>query len=390
MAMLLTTGCGSTASGDASADASADASSDAIVVPDKPEYDALDYVELGQYMGLDIETTKYEATQDDYDDYVDNITSNAAEYETSDATVVEDGNRVNIDYTGKIDGEEFTGGSSTDYQLVIGSGTFIDGFEDQLIGAKVGDTVDVNVTFPDDYSSTDLAGKDAVFTVKINAILNDEKTTPEYDDDFVNSYTSGQYTTTKDYDEYIWQYLEDQADSKTKSELSSKLEEAVYANSSITSIPDGLHDYYVALYQSQDQQYAENYGIDYETFVTSYYGFESMDAYKEELSNQVDDTIIPQALIREAILEKENWEVDDDAKNSFMEQYAEYYGYSDADTLLSQNGYEDLDAFIEAVGEESFNKAVLSLKLWDEIEANANITYVAESEASSDASTEAE
>ena len=350
-----------------------------------PEYDALDYVELGDYMGLDIETTQYEATQEQYDEYIDNITTNAAKYETSDATVVEDGNRVDIDYVGKIDGEEFTGGSDTGYQLVIGSNTFIDGFEDQLIGTKVGQETEVDVTFPDDYSNSDVAGKDAVFTVTVNAILNDEKTTPEYDDAFVKDYTDGEYTTTKDYDEYIWKSLETQAENNTKSELSSNLEAAVYACCTVNGAPDGLHDYYVALYESQDQQVASAYGIDYETFVTNYYGFSSMDAYEEELSNQVDETIIPQALVREAILEKENWTVDDDAINSFMEQYASYYGYESADTLLSENGYDDVDAFIEAVGKESFNKAVLSLKLWDEIEAAANITYVPESEASSDA-----
>ncbi len=386
MTMLFAAGCGTSASGDASGNASGDASSDAIVVPDMPEYDALDYVELGDYMGLDIETTQYEATQDQYDEYIDNITSAAAKYETSDATVVEDGDRVNIDYVGKIDGEEFTGGSDTDYELVIGSDTFIDGFEDQLIGAKVGKETEVDVTFPDDYSSTDLAGKDAVFTVTVNAILNDEKTTPEYDDAFVKDYTDGEYTTTADYDEYIWESLKTQAENNTKSELSSNLEAAVYACCTVNGAPDGLHDYYVALYESQDQKTAEAYGIDYETFVTNYYGFASMDAYEEELSTQVDENIIPQALIREAILEKEGWEVDDDAINSFMEQYASYYGYDSADTLLSQNGFDDVDAFIDAVGEESFNKAVLSLKLWDEIEAAANITYVPESEASGNAS----
>ncbi len=385
MTMLFAAGCGTSASGDASGNASGDASSDAIVVPDMPEYDALDYVELGDYMGLDIETTQYEATQDQYDEYIDNITSAAAKYETSDATVVEDGDRVNIDYVGKIDGEEFTGGSDTDYELVIGSDTFIDGFEDQLIGAKVGKETEVDVTFPDDYSSTDLAGKDAVFTVTVNAILNDEKTTPEYDDAFVKDYTDGEYTTTADYDEYIWESLKTQAENNTKSELSSNLEAAVYACCTVNGAPDGLHDYYVALYESQDQKTAEAYGIDYETFVTNYYGFASMDAYEEELSTQVDENIIPQALIREAILEKEGWEVDDDAINSFMEQYASYYGYDSADTLLSQNGFDDVDAFIDAVGEESFNKAVLSLKLWDEIEAAANITYVPESEASGNA-----
>lgn len=387
MTMLFCAGCGTSgaASGDASGNASGDASSDAIVVPDMPEYDALDYVELGDYMGLDIETTQYEATQDQYDEYIDNITSAAAKYETSDATTVKDGNRVDIDYVGKIDGEEFTGGSGTGYQLVIGSNSFIDGFEDQLIGAKVGKETEVDVTFPDDYSNSDVAGKDAVFTVTVNAILNDEKTTPEYNDAFVKDYTNGEYTTTKDYDEYIWKSLKTQAENNTKSELSSNLEDAVYACCTVNGAPDGLHDYYVALYESQDQQMASAYNIDYETFVTNYYGFASMEAYEEELSKQVDETIIPQALVREAILEKENWSVDDDAINSFMEQYASYYGYESADTLLSENGYDDVDAFIEAVGKESFNKAVLSLKLWDEIEAAANITYVPESEASSDA-----
>ncbi len=164
-------GCGGSASGDASADASADASGD----PVKPEYDVNEYVTLGEYMGLEITATQYEATQDDYDTYLNDLLDSESYYAKSDKKKIEEGDTVNIDYVGTVDGEEFDGGSATGYELEIGSDTFIDGFEDQLVGVKVGKTVDVNVTFPDDYTNnTDLAGKDAVFTVTVNYILEDE------------------------------------------------------------------------------------------------------------------------------------------------------------------------------------------------------------------------
>ena len=109
---------------------------------------------------------------------IDSILSNYKKQVTD--RKVKKGDVVNIDYTGTIDGKEFDGGSASGADLTIGSGTFIDGFEDQLIGKKPGETIQVKVTFPKDYTNADVAGKDAVFETKINYIEEDQKLTDQF------------------------------------------------------------------------------------------------------------------------------------------------------------------------------------------------------------------
>lgn len=126
------------------------------------------FVELGQYKNLTYTPVDTTVTDDEVEEQINtNLQANAT-YDQITDRAVQDGDTVNIDYTGKIDGEEFAGGSGSDYNLQIGSDTFIDGFEDGLIGKNPGETVTLNLTFPDDYSSEDLAGKDATFDVTIN------------------------------------------------------------------------------------------------------------------------------------------------------------------------------------------------------------------------------
>lgn len=125
--------------------------------------------------GTDSIATESMVAGDEWSDYVTLADYKGQALAYADGTKIANGMTVNVDYVGKIDGTAFDGGTASDYDLTIGSGTFIDGFEDQLVGHTKGETVDVKVTFPDSYASTDLAGKDAVFTVTINKVY---KTTP--------------------------------------------------------------------------------------------------------------------------------------------------------------------------------------------------------------------
>lgn len=163
-------------------------------------------VELGQYKGLKVGESDSVATAGEIDQAIDNILSNNAEAEKIESGVVEDGDVANIDFVGKMDGKEFEGGSGEAYDLEIGSGSFIAGFEDGLIGKKVGEKVDLDLTFPKDYKDSsgnvsDLAGKDVVFTVTINYITRHIK--PELSDAFVKekcqSYDSETVAELKDY-----------------------------------------------------------------------------------------------------------------------------------------------------------------------------------------------
>lgn len=369
--MMFTAGCGNSDADDTSADASSDASADAST--ERPDYSALDYVTLGDYTGLEITSTRYTATENEYEETLLSVLEANAEMVQSDKTTVEDGDTINLDYVGAIDGVEFDGGSDEGYDLEIGSDTFIDDFEDQLIGVTVGETVEVNVTFPDDYSSEDLAGQDAVFTCVVNYIY--EESVPEYTDDFVNELTDGEYTTTEEFDEYIWDYLESEAASDTETELQSNLQEAIYEVCETTGIPDGLVDYYVEFYTAQDEEYAEYYGMDLETFVVAYYGYDDLDAYLEDLATYVTEDMLPYLLIYEAIAEQEGLD-GDEAVDDLMAYFAEVYGFDDADSFLDYYGYLTVADFISDYGEENFNILCVQFMVLEFVEASAVITYV--------------
>lgn len=161
---------------------------------------ASDYVTLPSDIdNAAVPLSEVEYTEESIESDIDSELENHKVLSTDADRTVADGDEVNIDYVGTVDGEEFDGGSAEGYDLTIGSGSFIDTFEDQLIGSKPGDHVTVNVTFPDDYSSEDLQGKDAVFEVDVNGI----NVKPEFNDDFVKQYLSADADSAEGYRKYL-------------------------------------------------------------------------------------------------------------------------------------------------------------------------------------------
>ena len=147
---------------------------------------ALDYVTLPDTESFTLSDDATTVSDSDIDNYIsNNILSNYKTTNEITNRAAENGDTVNIDFAGSIDGVAFDGGTGSDYDLTLGSGTFIDGFEDQIVGHMPGETFDVNVTFPDDYQATNLAGKDAVFATTLNYI--NEDVTPDLTDDWVSS-----------------------------------------------------------------------------------------------------------------------------------------------------------------------------------------------------------
>ena len=168
----------------------------------RPDYTASDYVELGEYKGLTVKIAPIEVTDEEI---LAQISANAGSDAMEDVTegTVEEGDTANIDYVGKLDGEAFDGGTAKGYDLEIGSGTFIDGFEDGLVGVKIGDTVDLTLTFPESYPSEELAGKETVFTVTVNSV----KRMKELTSDLVSTITDGEYTDVDAYKESVKETL---------------------------------------------------------------------------------------------------------------------------------------------------------------------------------------
>ena len=169
-------------------------------------------VTLSDYKSMVIPKAEYAVSDAEVASEIEYIITNYF-YEYDTEAVVENGDTANIDYVGKIDGVEFSGGTYAGYDLVIGSHSFIDDFEEQLIGAKVGEVVEVEVTFPEDYMATDLAGKDAVFTVTINHIA-DKVIFPEYTDSLVKDAIAVTYglevETVADFNDYVKTALENE------------------------------------------------------------------------------------------------------------------------------------------------------------------------------------
>lgn len=303
------------------------------------EYDASDYVTLGDYNGLDVTIDDdYTVADSDIKDYVNsNIIANYPYYTDSAKTTVEDGDFVNIDYTGTKDGEEFDGGSGTDYTLEIGSNTFIDGFEAGLVGMNVGDEKDLSLTFPEDYSSTDLAGKDVVFHVKINKIQDKQDIT--YDnltDEYVaylSEKTGMSYTNVDDMVSDVKDYLESSSESSKESAIRTAVISKLAEICTVDGIPDGLLDAKVAEVLNQYKAYYCSDGTSLEDYVTENFNMTYED-FLEEINSEVKTDINTQ-LILETIAQKEDIELVDDDFQTYV------------DNLVSNNGYDSEDALYE-------------------------------------------
>lgn len=199
------------------------------LVTTKPE------VKLGEYKGIEVEKIDYTVSEEDVDNDIKATQLKNARLISVDDRAVETGDIAVIDFDGSVDGVPFDGGKGEDYELEIGSNTFIPGFEDQLIGAKVGDLVDVNVTFPEEYHAENLAGKDALFKVTVKEIKVREL--PEPDDDFASEVS--EFETMADFRADVKKKLEDAAASKAQSEIENAVVEKAIENAEF-EIPDAM------------------------------------------------------------------------------------------------------------------------------------------------------
>ena len=337
------------------------------ITAEKP--DSIGTITLGDYKNISVTATKAKVITDEYvDDYINtNILPNVYD----DVDVVADGCIANIDYVGKKDGVEFDGGTAQGYDLEIGSGTFIDGFESGLIGAKTGDTLDLNLTFPEDYGSTDLAGADVVFTVTVNSIkaplegpLTDE----------IVKKTSEEYDTAAAYKADVKKQLQSGADTAAEQEMYYQVLEAIKDASEIEVSDAGLEwaeDFLIKEYYAPVTKATYSaYGVELGDML--YYQGTDLDAFKDSIKDSAE-YFVQQSLIVDAIADAEGISItDDDAK-----AYAEEMGSS-------------LDELYALYGEEfvKFNtKEVTALKKAAEY---ANITWEdAPEETASEAGTEA-
>ena len=340
-----------------------------------------DYVTLGEYKGIEVSVDAPVVTDEYLDSYIDYVLqSNMVTTEITDRPV-EEGDIVNIDYEGKIDGVAFDGGTAQGYDLTIGSGTFIDGFEDGLIGAETGETVDVNVTFPENYQGEEVAGKDAVFTVTVNSIS--VETLPELTDEFVQGLDVG-VNTVEEYRQYAYDLLmeEEQATHDSNAEIA--VLEAVMAGSQIQDPPEDMTNRYYNRIIDNMTYYASLYGYDLETFL-SMQGT-SEDAIRESAAQAGQEIIVMQA-----IADAEGLSVTDEELDAEIETNAGSLGYDDVEEYrasLDVEGYREY-MMSEKVLDFLLENAVVT-DVEPETESAAETTEAAETEAAETEGTEAE
>lgn len=305
-------------------------------------------LKISCYKGVEIAEVEKpaEITDEDVEIEVQTVLeSNATVTEIKDRAV-EEGDTVDINFVGKVDGKEFDGGSADNYSLVIGSGSFIDGFEDSIIGHKAGETFDWNGKFPEEYAE-ELAGKDCVFTITVNAITVEE--VPELNDEFVKT-VSETATTVDEYRAEIKEQLAKTAQDEYDYSVKSAAWTKVLENTEVLVWPESVDEKYNELVE-QYKSIAENYEMDYEEFIANQMGT-TPEEFEKEMKNQVE-LAEKEQMAATAIAAEEGIELTDELYEEQLAYMAELYGY------------ENVDAIKEAAEEEELKEIALAFLVMD-------------------------
>lgn len=264
---------------------------------------------LGKYKGIDLSIDKVEVTDEEVDAQVDSILASNPNSQDITDRAVENGDIANIDYEGKKDGVAFDGGTAKGYDLHIGSGSFIPGFEDGVVGMKIGETKDIKLTFPKDYQSTELAGKEVVFTVKVNSIKVETPAT--LDDAWVEKYTNGKQKTVADFKEATRKEIEESKTMQVEFQAQNDAMKTIMASSEFEPNNEAI-EYEKNNQKNQLKKAAEENGMAFDALL-SMYGMteeqldEQLDTYAKEAVNRkiLIDTIAKEAKIK---AKKEHYE----------------------------------------------------------------------------------
>lgn len=274
-------------------------------------------VELGKYKGVKIGKIETEVTDEDIMEVIDRERRNNAREITVEDRAVEDGDTATIDFEGFVDDKAFEGGKGEDYDLVIGSHSFIDTFEEQLIGKNIGDDVEVNVTFPEDYQAEELAGKPALFKVKIKGIRAQEL--PELDDEFASEVS--EYETVDEYKESIKKDLAEKKAEDAKNQREREAIEAVIADAKM-DIPEAMVTTTQRQMMDEFAQRIQSQGISFEQYLQLTGA--SADQMMEQVKPQAE-LRIKSRLVLEAVVEAEHIEATEEDFEKEIEKIAEMY-----------------------------------------------------------------
>ena len=307
-------------------------------------------VTLGEYTGLEVTKAEALVTDEQVDEQIKRILQENPEKTTVTGRPAQEGDVVNIDYVGMKDGEAFAGGTAEGYDLELGSNSFIDGFEDGLVGANTGDELSLNLTFPENSGNAELAGQAVVFDVTVNAIK--EQSEAELTDEFVKR-VSKTSTTVEAYRKEIREQMEESARQDAKIRMQNQAMDLAMAASSFESL-DPQVDLEFQLQMEEINEalkqgnmtladYTAMFGMDEESFNSF---------MRADIENRLKVT-----LTAEAIAKAENLEVDDDARLEVAKVY----------------GLENIEDLVARYGQEAVDEAARNVKVMDFLLANAKM-----------------
>ena len=290
---------------------------------------------LGAYKDLGIEKKPAEVTEEDINAELDRVREQNSRMITVEDRPVQDKDIVTIDFEGFMDGTPFEGGKGEDYNLTIGSHSFIDTFEDQLIGKNTGDDCEVNVTFPENYQAAELAGKPALFKVKIKKIQ--EKELPELNDEFAEEVS--EFDTLSEYKEDVRKKLAEQKEEAAKGEYRTEVLKKIVENAEMV-IPDPMIDYEAENMVNDYAQRLKMQGLSIDMYMQ--YTGQTMDQLKDQMKDQAR-TRIENSVVLEAIAEAENIEVSDEDIDAEIKKMAENYQMEE-DKLKEMMSEREMDS----------------------------------------------
>lgn len=332
-------------------------------------------VKLGKYKGLTVTKADTKVTDEEIEDAVKAELEKSSRIVDKDGAVA-DGDTANIDFEGFQDGVAFEGGKGDNYPLVIGSGSFIPGFEEQLIGAKAGDEVDVNVTFPEEYQAENLAGKPALFKVKVNSVSTRE--VPTLDDEFVADTTD--FETVKEFKADLAKKLEEKKASEAKRAQEDEAIEALIEASEM-EVPDAMIESQVSQMINDFAMNMSQQGLTFDQYLQFTGG--SIDDFKEQVRPEALRRI-QSTLVLEEVAKAEGIEASDDDVEAKLDEMAAQYGL-EKDKLKEFMGDNEKDSMkneikidkaialiLENAKEKAAKKASTRKKKTDDAEAEAD------------------
>lgn len=308
------------------------------------------YITIGQYKGLSLEKVVETITDTEVEGSISQDLAMTKE-EVKDG-VVEEGDTVVVNYVGTENGKEFNGGSAENQEITIGSGGYIPGFEDGILGMKKGETKDVPLTFPEDYIEPSMAGKDVVFKITLQSF----KRAPELNDDWVAKNTD--FKTVEEYKEDKKKLLQESAEKMAESVLYQNAWNQVYEASEVKEYPEKDVEEAYAEFETQIKSYAKQGGMELEDYL------ESQQVSKEAFETQCQEYAearVKQNLILQGIMDAEGMTLED--KESLAVQ----------DELIQNYGVKDLAALVDTYGQTSVDTTIGLIRVERFIAENANI-----------------